>query len=143
MFRLPPIKLWRNISIIEFIIAIVFTFIGMFTISDNLVIHWDGEGIPNNSTGKWILWALLLMAFLSMFTHVSFSKERPGKNALSIEMSGAFSSGLVSTWTTIIVILVIYNFYSLTVIPIIGTMVIILYYILFLIIAYIRNKNVK
>ena len=75
MFRLSPIKLWRKISVIIFLIAVIFTLIGTFSIHDNLVIHWSGAGVPNNSTGKWILWVMLLLVFLSMFTHSSFSKK--------------------------------------------------------------------
>ena len=82
MFRLSPIKLWKNISVIIFLIAIIFTLIGTFTIHDELVVHWNSVGVPNNSSGKWILWAMLLLAFLSMFTHSSFSKKAPGTKAI-------------------------------------------------------------
>lgn len=94
MFRLSPIKLWKNISVIIFLIAIIFTLIGTFTIHGELVVHWNSVGVPNNSSGKWILWVMLLLAFLSMFTHSSFSKKRSGQKPLSMEMSSAFSSGL-------------------------------------------------
>ena len=79
MFRLSPIKLWRNISIIMFLLAMVFCLIGTFTIHGVLIIHWNDAGVPNNSSGQWVLWAMLLLAFLSMFTHSSFSKKRPGQ----------------------------------------------------------------
>ena len=141
MFRFSPIKLWRNISIILFLVAIIFTLIGTFAINDNLVIHWNDVGVPNNSTGKWILWVMLLLAFISMFTHSSFSKKGPGRNPMSLEMAGAISSGLVSMWTVIDVILVIYNFCTLIVIPITGTIVIVFCYILFVLIAYGRNRK--
>lgn len=141
MFCLTPIKLWRNISIVAFGVAMIFTLIGTFTIKGDLVIHWSGEGIPNNSAGKWILWTLLLMAFLSIFTHGSLSKKRPGRNTLSIEMAGALSSGLVSMWSIINIILVTYNHYPTTAIPIIGTIAIVLCYILFTVIAYIRDNK--
>ena len=86
---------------IAFGVAMIFTLIGTFTIKGDLVIHWSGEGISNNSAGKWILWTLLLMAFLSIFTHGTLSKKRPGRNTLSIEMAGALSSGLVSMWSIV------------------------------------------
>lgn len=144
MFRLSPIKLWRKISVIIFLIAVIFTLIGTFSIHDNLVIHWSGAGVPNNSTGKWILWVMLLLVFLSMFTHSSFSKKRSGQNSLSIEMSVALSSGLAAMWTIIIIILVTYNFYTMIAIPIIGTIAIVFCYILLAVIAYIRDrKNIK
>ena len=141
MFRLSPIKLWRNISIIMFLLAMVFCLIGTFTIHGVLIIHWNDAGVPNNSSGQWILWAMLLLAFLSMFTHSNFSKKRPGQNSLSIEMSGAFSTGLVSTWSIINITLVTYYFYPLTEIVIIGTAAIAFCYILFVVIAYIRNRK--
>ena len=144
MFRLSPIKLWKNISVIIFLIAIIFTLIGTFTIHGELVVHWNSVGVPNNSSGKWILWGMLLEALLSMFTHSSFSKKRPGQKPLSMEISGAFSSGLEATWTIVIIILVTYNFYPMIAIPIIGTIGIGLCYILLVTIAYIRNrKDVK
>ena len=84
---------------------------------------------------------MLLLAFLSMFTHSSYLKYRSGQNPLSIEMAGAFSSGLVATWTIGIIILVTYNIHPKVFIPIIGTIAIISCYILFVIIAYIRDKK--
>ena len=139
MFRLSPIKLWKNISVIIFLIAVIFTLIGTFTIHGDLVVHWNSVGVPNNSSGKWILWVMLLLAFLSMFTHSSFSKKHSGQKPLSMEMSSAFSSGLEAVWTIIIIILVTYNFYPMTAIPIIGTIAIVLFYILLVVIAYIRD----
>ncbi len=144
MFRLSPIKLWRNISVIIFLIAIIFILIGTFTIHGDFVVHWNSVGVPNSFSGKWVLWAMLLLAFLSMFTHSSVSKKRLGQNPLSIEMSGAFSSGLAAMWTIVIIILVTYNLYPMIAVPIIGTIAIALSYILLFVIAYIRdNKNVK
>lgn len=143
MFHLSPRKLWRNISLGMFIIAMTFTIIGTFAINDALVIHWNETGAPNDSTGKWILWAMLLLAFLSMFAHSSLSKECLGRNKLSTEMSGALSSGLVSMWTIINIILVTYNLYLSVLIPIIGTISIVLCYIVFVIIAYVRNRSNK
>ena len=141
MFRLSPIKLWKNISVIIFLIAIIFTLIGTFTIHGDLVVHWNSVGVPNNSSGKWILWVMLLLAFLSMFTHSSFSKKHSGQKPLSMEMSSAFSSGLEAVWTIIIIILVTYNFYPMTAIPIIGTIAIVLFYILLVVIAYIQDDK--
>lgn len=141
MFRLSPVRLWRTISIIMFLTAILFTLIGAFAVRGNMVIHWNSAGIPNNAAGKWILWAMLLLAFLSMFTHSSFSKRRVGKNPLSTEMSGALSSGLVSTWTITNIILVTYHLHPSTMVPAIGTIIIIFCYFLFVIIAYIRNRR--
>lgn len=141
MFRLSPIKLWRNISVIIFLTAIFFTLVGTFSIYGDLVVHWSDAWVPNNSSGKWILWAMLLLTFLSMFTHSSVSKKRPGQNPLSVEMSGAFSSGLAASWTIAIIIMVTYNFYPMTAIPAIGAITIVLCFILFTVIAYIRDRR--
>ena len=141
MFRLSQIKLWRNISITIFLIAIIFTIIGAFTIRGDLIVHRSSAGVPNSSSGKWILWVMLLLAFLSMFTHSSVSKKRPGQNPLSLEMAGAFSSGLVAMWTIVIIVLVVYNSYPILAIPIIGTIAIIFCYVLFIVIAHIREKK--
>ena len=144
MFRLSPIKFWRNISVIIFLTAIIFTLVGTFFIHGDLAVHWNEAGVPNNSSGKWILWAMLLLTFLSMFTHSSVSKKRPGQNPLSAEMAGAFSSGLAATWTIAIIIMVTYNFYPMTAIPAIGAIAVVLCYILFAVIGYIRDRrNVK
>ena len=95
-----------------FLSAIIFGLIGTFTIHGDLIVHWNEAGVPNNFSGKWILWAMMLQAFLSMFTHSSFSKKRPGQNPL-------------------------------TSVVIIGTIAIVSCYILFAVIAYIRNRKRK
>ena len=141
MFRLSPVKLWRNISIIMFITAIIFTLIGTFAVRGTLTVHWNDAGAANSSAGKWFLWAMLLLAFLSMFAHKSFSKERPGSNPLSIEMSGALSSGLVSTWAIADIVSVVYDLHPSIMIPVIGTAAIVSCYILFAVAAYIRDRK--
>lgn len=95
MFRLPPVKLWRRLSLVMLFAAAVFTLAGTCFIHGNLVIHWSASGEPNGFAGKWILWGLLLLAFLSMFAHTSLSMKRPGSSLLSSEMACAFSTGLV------------------------------------------------
>ena len=144
MFRLSPIKLWRNISVMIFLIAIIFVLIGTFTIRSDLAVQWDRGGVPSNFSGIWVLWVMLLLAFWAMFTHDSFSKKRLGQIPLSREMSGACSSGLVAVWTIVIIVLVTYHFWPTTAIPAIGTIAIVLCYSLFVVIAYVRDrKNVK
>lgn len=122
-------------------VAALFTLMGTFGIEGDLVIHWSEEEVPNDFAGKWILWAMLLLAFISMFTYSSLRKNRNGNDLLSVEMACAFSSGLVFTWTIADVILVIYNLYPLAVIPEIGMIAIVCCYILFFMTAYIQKKR--
>ena len=68
MIKFMPIRYWKNISLALFITGLTFTLVGTFCIKGNLVVHWSDEGVPNNFAGKWVLWAMLLLAFLSMFT---------------------------------------------------------------------------
>lgn len=56
-------------------VAVFFTLMGTFGIEGDLVIHWSEEGVPNDFAGKWILWAMLLLAFISMFTYSSLRKK--------------------------------------------------------------------
>lgn len=122
-------------------VAAFFTLMGTFGIEGDLVIHWSEEGVSNDFAGKWILWAMLLLAFISMFTYSSLRKKRNGNDLLSVEMACAFSSGLVFTWMIADVILVIYNLYPLAVIPEIGMIAIVCCYILFFMAAYIQKKT--
>ena len=122
-------------------VAALFTLMGTFGIEGDLVIHWSEEEVPNDFAGKWILWAMLLLAFISMFTYSSLRKNRNGNDLLSVEMACAFSSGLVFIWMFVDVILVTYNLYALTSIPQIGMVAIVCCYILFFMAAYIQKKN--
>ena len=122
-------------------VAALFTLMGTFGIEGDLVIHWSENGVINDFAGKWILWAMLLLAFISMFTYSSLRKKRNGNDLLSVEMACAFSSGLVFTWMIVDVILVIYNLNPLAVIPEIGMVAIVCCYILFFMAAYIQKKR--
>lgn len=143
MFRLPPVRLWRIISLVLLMLSIVFTLTGTFFIQGEIVIHWNSSGEPDGSAGKWILWALLLLAFLSLFTHTSLSKKRPGSNPLSEEMSCALSSGLVMIWTVTEMILVIYHFYPSKSLSSIGLSIIICGFFAFFMLACIRRRKRK
>ncbi|WP_143468649.1 DUF1648 domain-containing protein [Lachnoclostridium sp. An131] len=141
MFHLPPVRLWRIVSLAMLALSVVFTLAGNFLIEGELVIHWNSSGEPNGFAGKWILWALLLLAFLSLFTHTSLSKKRPGSNPFSMEMSCALSSGLVMLWTVTEMILVIYHFYPTKWISSAGLGVMICGFIMFPVLACIRRKK--
>ena len=77
MFHLMPIKLWRNVSGIMVLAAFLAAMAGTFLADGSIVVHWGENGMTNNSAGKWILWAMLLLSVLSMFTYSSMMKERP------------------------------------------------------------------
>lgn len=141
MFRLPPVKLWRRLSLVMLFAAAVFTLAGTCFIHGNLVIHWSEGGEPNGFAGKWILWGLLLLAFLSMFAHTSLSMKRPGSSLLSSEMACAFSTGLVMLWTVTDAALVVYHFYPLEMVPNAALTAVIGSFVLFPVIAYIREKR--
>ena len=55
MFRLPPVKLWRWLSLVMLFAAAVFTLAGTYFIHGNLVIHLSVSGEPNGFAEKWIL----------------------------------------------------------------------------------------
>ena len=65
MFRLPPIRLWRNCSLALFGLGACAALTGTVLIRGKLAIHFDGAGIPNGFAEKWVLWGLLAMAFFS------------------------------------------------------------------------------
>ena len=140
-YRLSPIKLWRNISVSFLIIGVAFALIGTFTISGDMVVQWSSEGVPTNYSGKWVLWAMALLAFLSMFTHKSLGKISIGSVPLSKEMSGAISSGLTATWSIINAILVIYNYLGSTIVLIVGTCLVVFIYVSFALLACIRKRR--
>lgn len=75
MFRLPPIRLWRNCSLALFGLGACAALTGTVLIRGKLAIHFDGAGIPNGFAEKWVLWGLLAMAFFSLFTSAGFSKK--------------------------------------------------------------------
>ena len=141
MFRLPPVKLWRRLSLVMLVAAAVSTLAGTCFIHGNLVIHWSASGEPNGFAGKWILWGLLLLAFLSMFAHTSLSMKRPGSSPLSREMACAFSAGLVMLWTMADAALVVYHFYPLEMVPNAALTAVIGSFVLIPVIAYIREKR--
>lgn len=142
MFHLAPIRLWRNISIIMVLAALLAAMGGTFLTDGSIVVHWGENGIPNNSAGKWVLWAMLLLSVLSLFSYSSITKERPGYNVpVGKEMACALSTGMVSIFSLVDVVLAVYKFYPVTAVPVIGTVAIVCSLILFVVIAYIRQHN--
>lgn len=142
MFHLAPVRLWRNISIVMAVAAVIATLTGTFFADGSIVVHWSDSGAPNNSAGKWVLWVMLLLAVLSLFTHSSFLKRGPGfQMPADREMACAMSAGLVSMFSLTDITLVVYNFYPVTAVPAVGTAAMVCSLILFVMIAYIRQHN--
>lgn len=103
MFRLPPIRLWRNCSLALFGLGACAALTGTVLIRGKLAIHFDGAGIPNGFAEKWVLWGLLAMAFFSLFTSAGFSKKPAlGQFSLSPETGCACPPGWwpPSPWQT-------------------------------------------
>lgn len=140
-YRLSPVKLWKNISISFLIIGVVFALIGTFTVSGDMVVQWSSEGVPTNYSGKWVLWVMVVLAFLSMFTHKSFIENSIVSVSFSEEISGAISSGLTATWSITNVILVIYNYLGSTIVLIVGICLVAFCYASFALLACIRERK--
>lgn len=142
MFHLAPVRLWRNISIIMVLAAFLAALTGTFLTDGSIVVYWGDSWTPNNSAGKWILWVILLLSVLSMFSYSSITKERPGYNVpVGREMACALSTGLASVFSLVDVTLVVYKFYPVTVVPVIGTAASVCSLVLFVVAAYIREHN--
>lgn len=142
-YRLSPVKLWRNISIFFLMIGVAFALIGTFTISGDMVVQWSSKGVPTNYSGKWVLWVMAALAFLSMFTHKRLGGNSIGSVPLSKEISGAISSGLTATWSIINAILVIYNYLGSTIVLIVGACLVVFSYVSFALLACIRKRQQK
>ena len=74
----PQLSPGRNISIVMAVAAGIAALAGTFFADGSIVVHWSGSGEPNDSAGKWVLWVMLLLAVLSLFSYSSFLKHRPG-----------------------------------------------------------------
>ena len=142
MFHLAPVRLWRNISIVMVVVAVIATLTGTFFADGSIVVHWSDNGVPNNSTGKWVLWVMLLLSVLSLFTYSSILKRRPGfQIPAGREMACAMSAGLVSMFSLVDITLVVYHFYSFAIVPIIGAIATVCSFILCVLIAYFREHH--
>ena len=104
--------------------------------------HRNGSGGPNDSAGKWVLWVMLLLAVLSLFSYSSSLKHRPGfQMPIGREMACAMSAGLVSMFSLIDITLVVYDFYPFMIVPVIGTAAIVSVFIIYALIAYFREHH--
>ncbi|HWR23328.1 MAG TPA: hypothetical protein VN366_07605 [Feifaniaceae bacterium] len=141
MFRLPTIKFWRNTGLIVLLLCICFTLLGTFGISGPIAYRWGAAVEPNAFGGRWVLWAMLVLSVLSLFAAASFTKPKPGQRAVSKETASALAIGLMSIFTGVDIILVLYAFYPLPAVPIAGTIGVFLAFVLYLLIAAWREKH--
>ena len=133
MFRLPPIRLWRNCSLALFGLGACAALTGTVLIRGKLAIHFDGAGIPNGFAEKWVLWGLLAMAFFSLFTSGQFS--------LSPETGSALSAWLVTAFSLVDVLLVAYHLFPYAAVQAVGFALIVGTLPLFLLTAFVRNRR--
>ena len=142
MFRLPPIRLWRNCSLALFGLGACAALTGTGLIRGKLAIHFDGAGIPNGFAEKWVLWGLLAMAFFSLFTSASFSKKPAlGQFSLSPETGSALSAWLVTAFSLVDVLLVAYHLFPYAAVQAVGFALIVGTLPLFLLTAFVRNRR--
>ena len=98
MYRLCPIKLWRNLSLFFAALAVAAALAGTLWSGGTLATHWGADGAPNQVSPTWVLWLLALLSVVSLFTSGSFSRAAPGQRALTGETAGALSTALTATW---------------------------------------------
>ena len=123
--------------------GLISAFRGSLFVDGELTVHWDENADPNGYEGKWILWMIMLMSALSMFTHKSLRKRNSwfGSGIRSMEMAYALSSMLTGVFSLPVIIFVIYSFYPEKIVPIAGSICIVAEIILFPMIAYLRNTE--
>lgn len=141
MFHLPTIKFWRNTGFVVLLLCLCFTLFGTFGISGSIAYRWGTNIEPNAFGHKWILWAMLVFTVLSLFTVSSFTKPKLGQSAVGEETASALAIGLMSIFTGINIIIVIYAFYPLPIVPILGTAGIFFVFVLYMIFAALRRKR--
>lgn len=142
MFRLPPIRLWRNLSLALFGVGLCAALAGTVLVQSQLPIHFDSNGIPNGFAGKWVLWLLLAMAFFSLFTSSGFSRRpAPGQFSLSPETGCALSAWLVTAFSLTAVLLVACHLFPCAAVQTVGFALIVGTLPLFLLISLLRNRR--
>ena len=142
MFRLPPIRLWRNLSLALFGVGLCAALAGTVLVQGQLAIHFDSSGMPNGFAGEWVLWLLLAMAFFSLFTSAGFSKKPAlGQFSLSLETGCALSAWLVAAFSLVAVLLVACHLFPYAAVQAAGFALIVGTLPLFLLISFLRNRR--
>ena len=142
MSRLPPIRLWRNLSLALFGVGLCAALAGTVLVQGQLAIHFDSSGAPNGFAGKWVLWLLLAMAFFSLFTSAGFSKKSAlGQFSLSLETGCALSAWLVTVFSLADVLLVACHLFPYAAVQAVGFAFLVGALPLFLLISFLRNRR--
>ena len=134
MFRLPPIRLWRNCSLALFGLGACAALTGTVLVQGQLAIHFDSSGAPNGFAGKWVLWLLLAMAFFS-------KKSALGQFSLSLETGCALSAWLVTVFSLADVLLVACHLFPYAAVQAVGFAFLVGALPLFLLISFLRNRR--
>ena len=144
MFRLSPIRLWRRLSLAMLGAGLCAALAGTFLIQGELAVHFDSGGAPNGFAGKWVLWLLWAMALFSLFTHAGLSKKpAPGQSSLSPEMGCALSAWLVTAFSLVDVLLVVWHFLPLPAVQASGLALLLGTLPLFLLAAFLRERRAR
>lgn len=141
MLRLPTVKFWRNAGWIVLFICLCAALLGTFGITGPVAYHWGADAEPNAFGGIWMTWAMLLLTGLSLFAVPSLMKPKAGQSAVHEETACAFAVGLMSIFTGVNLIVVLYAFYPVPVVPAAGTIGILLVFVLDLILAAVRKRR--
>ena len=141
MFHLPPSIFRKNTGLIIFLLCFLVTLLGTFNTVGDFVYRWGANTEPNAFGSKWILWAMLLLTLSSLFTSSSFMKPKLGQSTVSEETACALTIGLMTIFTSINIIVVIYSYFPISNIPIIGIILTFIALILYILITVSKNKN--
>ena len=96
MFRLPPIRLWRNCSLALFGLGACAALTGTVLVQGQLAIHFDSSGAPNGFAGKWVLWLLLAFRHAAVTSSDSRAIGLVGRCRLSVFLHHGI---LVASWS--------------------------------------------
>lgn len=132
IFCLPPVKLWRNICFVLVLAGAAAAVTGTVFIDSRLVIHWGPGGQPDGFGQKAVLWELELLAVLCMFAYQGTERKRIGQISVDREMACALVTGMTSAFSLGNVMIVTYALYPSALVPVIGSLLIIAVFILFI-----------
>ena len=141
MYRLCPIKLWRNLSLTFAALAAAAALAGTLWSDEALATHWGTDGEPNQLSPVLVLWLLALMSVFSLFTSESFSRITPGKWALTGETAGALCAALTATWALANGTMAVYARWPSPLVPGVGIGAIVGCYVVFLLLAWWRRRS--
>lgn len=135
MYRLCPIKLWRNLSLAFAALAVASALAGTLWGGEGLATRWGADWEPNQVSPTWVLWLLALMSALSLFASGSFSRITPGQWALTGESAGALCAALTATWALADTAMAAYALWPSPLVPGVGVGAILGCYVVFPLLA--------